>query len=270
MMELILKTPIEDLTPKLIAFNNEEIVNQLKPQLEHYKNITYTEDEIPTAKADRATLNKFKDAIEDERKRIKKYYLQPYDQFEQQVKGITTLIDETSKSIDLQVKNFEEQKKQTKKNEIVDFWNQNIGDLASLINIENVFSEQWLNTTYTMKKVKEDITNFIAKVNQDLVVITSLNFKQETHLKDFYLRTFDLTATLQEKTRLEENEKRLAELSQKQAQEQTKTINVVETPKEDVLTIDFRVYATKTQIKLLKEFLDNQKIKYGKVPTNNI
>lgn len=269
-MELILKTPIEELTPKLIAFNNEDIVNQLRPQLEHYKNITYTEDDVPTAKADRATLNKFRDAIDDERKRIKKYYLQPYDHFEQQVKEITALIDETSKSIDAQVKNFEDQKKQLKKCEIIDFWNQNIGNLASLINIENVFSEQWLNTTYSMKKVKEDITNFILKINQDLDVITSLNFKQETHLKDFYLRTFDLTATLQEKTRLEENEKRLAELSQKQAQEQPKPTNVEETPKQELKQVDFRVWATLEQLNTIKEFLIKNNIKYGKVPTNNI
>lgn len=270
MMELILTTPIEDLTPKLIGFNNEEIISQLKPQLEKYKNNIYTEEDIPNAKADRANLNKLKDAVDNERKRIKKYYNQPYDKFEQQVKEITALIDETAKTIDLQVKGFEEQKKQAKRNEIIEFWGQAIGDLASLINIDNVFSEQWLNATYSMKKVKEDITNFVAKVNQDLAVITSLNFKQETHLKDYYLRAFDLAATLNEKTRLEENEKRLAELSQKQAQEQAKATPIVETPQEDVLTVDFRVFATKTQIKLLKEFLDNQKIKYGKVPTNNI
>ena len=46
MMELILTTPIEDLIPKLIEFNNTEILNQLKPQLENYKNITYTSNKI--------------------------------------------------------------------------------------------------------------------------------------------------------------------------------------------------------------------------------
>ena len=75
MMELILTTPIEDLTPKLIGFNNEEIISQLKPQLEKYKNNIYTEEDIPNAKADRANLNKLKDAVDNERKRIKK--LQP-------------------------------------------------------------------------------------------------------------------------------------------------------------------------------------------------
>lgn len=268
MMELILKTPIEDLIPKLIEFNNTEIISQLKPQLENYKNITYTEEQLPQAKADRATLNKFKDAIEDERKRIKKVYLVPYEQFEGQVKEITALIDESTKTIDSQVKAFEEQRKLDKKLKIVDFWNQNIGNLAELISIENVFSDQWLNTTYSMKKVQEDITTFIGKVNQDLGVITSLGFKQETHLKDYYLRTFDLTATLQEKTRLEENEKKLAELSQKQAQEQPKPIKVEETPKQELKQVDFRVWATQEQLNTIKEFLIQNNIKYGKVPTN--
>lgn len=269
MMELILKTPIEDLIPKLIEFNNTEIISQLKPQLENYKNTTYTEEQLPQAKADRATLNKFKDAIEDERKRIKKVYLVPYEQFEGQVKEITALIDESTKTIDSQVKAFEEQRKLDKKLKIVEFWNQNIGNLAELINIENVFSDQWLNTTYSMKKVQEDITAFIGKVNQDLGVITSLGFKQETHLKDYYLRTFDLTATLQEKTRLEENEKKLAELSQKQAQEQPKPTKVEETPKQELKQVDFRVWATQEQLNAIKEFLIQNNIKYGKVPTNN-
>ena len=264
-MELILQTPIEELTPKLIAFNNNEIISQLKPQLELYKNTTYTENQIADAKADRAKLNKFKDAIDDERKRIKKYYNQPYTQFEQQVNEITQLIDETNKTIDSQIKNFENQKKMAKRTEIVEFWDANIGDLAELINIDNVFAEQWLNATYSMKKVQDDITNFITKVHQDLTVITSLNFKQETHLKDFYLKTFDLAATLQEKTRLEENEKKLAELSKRQAQVQPEP---VKTTDDELKVVDFRIYATSTQLQLVKEFLIKNNIKYGKVPTN--
>ena len=264
-MGLILQTPIEELTPKLIAFNNNEIISQLKPQLELYKNTTYTENQIADAKADRAKLNKFKDAIDDERKRIKKYYNQPYTQFEQQVNEITQLIDETNKTIDSQIKNFENQKKMAKRTEIVEFWDANIGDLAELINIDNVFAEQWLNATYSMKKVQDDITNFITKVHQDLTVITSLNFKQETHLKDFYLKTFDLAATLQEKTRLEENEKKLAELSKRQAQVQPEP---VKTTDDELKVVDFRIYATSTQLQLVKEFLIKNNIKYGKVPTN--
>lgn len=267
-MELILKTPIEQLVPKLIAFNNEELKNQLMPQLQNYKNMVYSENEMPTAKSDRATLNKLKTAIDDERKRIKKIYLEPYNHFESQVKEIVYLVEETSNAIDIQVKAFEDEKKNLKKTQIFEFWSENIGNLADLIDFNTIFKNEWLNATCSMKKVQEDITAFISKVNQDLSVISSLNFKQETHLKDFYLRTFDLALTLQEKTRLEESEKKLAELSQKQAQEDTKVNNIVNVSTEqEIKTYDFRIEATRQQVELLKEFLIKNNIKYGKVPT---
>lgn len=273
MMEIILETPIEELTPKLIAFNSAQIIAQLRPLLENYKNTTYTEKQIATAKADRASLNKFKDAIEDERKRIKKYYNQPYDKFEQEVKRIVALIDDASKCIDTQVKAFEDQKKTAKKAEIIEFWNNNIGNLADLIDINNVFSDQWLNSTYSMKKVQEDITTFIAKVNNDLEVITSLNFEQETHLKDFYLRTFDLTATLQEKARLEVQTAKIAEITPKTPLEHEKDGGGEEfidptskNANNPLLTIDFRVYCTQEQKQLIRNFFINNNIKYGLVP----
>lgn len=259
MLELVLKTPIEELIPKLIEFNNTEIINTIKPQLEKYKTIVYTDEQLPQAKNDRATLNKFKDAIEDERKRIKKVYLQPYEKFEAQVKEITALIDESTQTIDIQVKAFETKQKEEKKAKIIEFWDKNIGELKDLINFEKVFSEQWLNITYKLNKVFEDITTFIAQVKQDLAVIESLKFKQETYLKDYYLNTFNLTATLQEKTRLEESEKKLAELAQKQVEQKLITHD------EPVKMVDFRVWATPTQLKELQQFLKEKNIRYGSV-----
>lgn len=256
-MELILSTPIEELVPKLIAFNNKELIQQLKPQLERYKGLVYSQTEVSQAKVDRATLNKLKDAIEEERKRIKKTYLVPYQKFEAQVKEITALIDESTQVIDSQIKDYDNQRREKKYAEIINFWNKNIGDLAVLIPIEKAFKEQWLNATYSMPKVEDEITIFIAKVKQELEAINSLKFKQETQLKDFYLRTLDLTATLQEKLRIEEYEKNLAEFKQKQAQAQ---------PEEQLYQVDFRVHATKKQLQEIKEFLIKNNIEYGNVP----
>lgn len=267
-MELILKEPIEKLVPKLIAFNNEELKNQLLPQLQNYKNMVYSEDQISTAKTDRANLNKLKSAIDDERKRIKKIYLEPYNHFESQVKEIVALVEDTANVIDSQVKQFEEEKKNLKKTQIIEFWNEKIGNLANLIDINAIFNDQWLNTTYSIKKVQEDIEYFIMKTNQDLEIISNLGASQVNYLKDFYLRTFDITKTLQEKTRIEEQDKKLQELSQKTAQEDTKkeTTNVVTTEAETKV-YDFRITATREQVELLKEFLNKNNIKYGKVPT---
>lgn len=267
-MELILKEPIEKLVPKLIAFNNEELKNQLLPQLQNYKNIVYTEEQISTAKADRANLNKLKTAIDDERKRIKKIYLDPYNHFESQVKEIVTLVEDTSNVIDSQVKRFEEEKKNIKKMQIIEFWNEKIDNLADLIDINTIFNDQWLNATYSLKKVQEDIEQFIKKANQDLEIISNIGASQVNYLKDFYLRTFDITKTLQEKTRLEEQEKKLQELSQKTTQQDTnKEVANVVTTEAETKVYDFRITATRQQVELLKEFLIKNNIKYGKVPT---
>ena len=56
-MELVLSTPIEQLAPKLIAWNNAELLAQVNKSLENYKGKVYDENSIAEAKTDRAALN---------------------------------------------------------------------------------------------------------------------------------------------------------------------------------------------------------------------
>jgi cell division protein FtsN len=59
-------------------------------------------------------------------------------------------------------------------------------------------------------------------VNNDLKIITAMHSEYELQMKDTYLRTFDMSAALDEKTRLEEQKKRLDEYeaAQKKAQQE--------------------------------------------------
>src|SRR5665648_1147785 len=75
-MELIIYNPQ---IPELIKFNNAELIAELTEKLGHYNNLTYTDTEIKTAKTDRATLRKFKEAIEERRKEIKVDCMKPYN-----------------------------------------------------------------------------------------------------------------------------------------------------------------------------------------------
>ena len=271
MLELILKEPIEKLIPKLIEFNSTELVEELKPKLEVYKNTVYSEEQIPTAKSDRATLNKFKESIDNERKRIKKVYLEPYEKFEKELKEVTSLIDESSQAIDTQIKAFEVDQKEKKKQTINNFWFSQVGDLKDLLTLEKIFNDKWLNATYKMNDIQSEIKDVIDRVSKDLEVIKLLKSKHEIQLQDFYLKTLDMSLTLQEKSRLEESEKRLTELAQKQAQEDSKhqeqVINLP-TGQNDLEQVDFRVWVTNEQKQLLKQFLIDNKIKYGKVKEN--
>lgn len=69
-LALILKSPVEELIPKMIAWNNAELLARVEATLEQYKGVTYDDSQIATAKADRAQLNAFCKALNDERIRI--------------------------------------------------------------------------------------------------------------------------------------------------------------------------------------------------------
>ena len=51
----------------MIAWNNAELLARVEATLEQYKGVTYDDSQIATAKADRAQLNAFCKALNDER-----------------------------------------------------------------------------------------------------------------------------------------------------------------------------------------------------------
>jgi 2-hydroxy-3-keto-5-methylthiopentenyl-1-phosphate phosphatase len=112
MMELVLKS-VEINLPQEIE-NLEALKAELTPKLDYYNNLVVTEDSIKAAKTDKANLNKLRTAIEDQRKSIKKQYLEPYNLLEAQCKEVVALIDAQIKAIDGQIKAFEEIEKKQK------------------------------------------------------------------------------------------------------------------------------------------------------------
>lgn len=290
-MELKIYSPAENEFLQTINFNNEELKKELTESLKKYEGLVYSEDSIKSAKVDRATLNKFKEAIEAKRIEIKKQCLKPYDDFEKKVKEITTLVDKPILAIDGQVKAFEDKQKQEKKATITDFYNANIGDLAELLPLSRIWNEKWLNATVKVKDVQTEITGAIAKVKADLEVITGLKSEFELQIKDTYLKTLDLTAALAEKTRLEDQKAKMEEYNRIQAEraqaqkekeleqvanrpliepktvvhEVTEEVTPVASEELQITQLDFRVWATQEQLAALKSFLLANGIKYGKV-----
>jgi hypothetical protein len=297
-MELKVYSPTEDQFITDIKFNHEEIKQELAVRLEKYRGLVYTEDTIKEAKTDRASLNKFKDAIETRRKEIKKACLKPYEDFESKVKEIVAMIDEPIKAIDDQVKNFEQIKKDEKLSAIKQFFLDKVDDLEKLVSFEKVYNAKWLNVTYKETDIYKEITELLDRVRSDLEALNALETPNLMQLKDFYLKDFDLTATLQEKKRLEEQAAKLAEYKRqqeekaRQQQEEAKTVVIDEnhgfenckpgdrvvfggnpvTASEldlppQLITVDFRVQASREQLAALKQFLADNGIKYGRVPT---
>ena len=265
---------------KPIEFNFDELKQKLTERVKFYNSLTYTEDEIRTAKSDRATLNKFKEAIENRRKEIKKAHMKPYEDFEKKIKEIVAMIDEPIQAIDGQVKAFEDKVKAEKRSEIESFYGQEIGDLKDLLSLEKLWNEKWLNATYSIKAIQEEIKGNIAKVENDLEVISGLKSEYEFQIKDVYLQRLDLSVALQEKARLEDQKAKQEEYQRKLAEQKDQAEPAVfvapneilptrepqeEEIEEEVEQLDFRVWVTKGQKDLLRQFLIDNNIRYGRV-----
>ena len=61
--------------PETIQFNYEELKAELAEKVQTYELMVYTEDTMKEAKADRASLNRLKKALNDERIKREKEYL---------------------------------------------------------------------------------------------------------------------------------------------------------------------------------------------------
>ena len=94
--------------PSKIAFNFEEIKTELATTLQRYETMVYTADQMKAAKSDKASLNKLKKALNDERIRREREYMAPFNEFKAQIAELISLIDKPVMLIDSQVKSYEE------------------------------------------------------------------------------------------------------------------------------------------------------------------
>ncbi len=262
-----------------IQFNYEDIKKWITEKAKEYKSMVYTEETITNAKSDRATLNKVAKALNDEKIRIKKEVLKPFEDFESKCKELQGIITDASNSIDVQVKAFETKEQEEKKKQIEDLFNTYIGDFKELIIFEQIFNQRWLNKTYTTKKIEDEIKHLIAKTTTDLKVIDAQIQDESINksVKNYYFNNITdpsiLGNSLQEGMKIDENNKKIEELNRQKAEQEKKIQNyIIEQAKEsdkvegkNLLTINFRVTATKEQFMAIREFFEKNNIKYGKV-----
>lgn len=277
-MEVRLTPSIEQVIPPQISFNFEEIKEELAGKLQVYRNMVVTEDGIKEAKADRANLNKFKTALSDSRKSVKRQWNQPLSDFEDKMKELEQMVDAPIGAIDRQIKAFDEIKKQEKRQTIEEFFAENIGDLKEILHLEKIWNERWLNVTYSMKEIEKEILEKIRKAHSDVRIIMAMQLPCCDQMISTYLDTLDMSAAMEEKHCYEEAQKAKAQLEkQKQAEPEVakpepvtvEPERIAEEPKvseqQELRVLDFRVWVTPEQMKALKTFLIQNHIRYGRV-----
>ncbi len=199
--------------PAPITFNYEELRAELLSKVSVYETMVYTEDQVKEAKADRAALNRLKKALNDERIRQEKDYMQPFNTFKAQVGELVKIIDKSVSVVDKQVKEFEDQQKQDKLLKIKEYFDGAFvyGEAVNKnIPFEKILDSKWLNASVSMKSIQEAIDAKMAQMAKDLAVIADLP-SYAFEARECYMDTLDLAKAVSEAHRLQaQAEKRAA------------------------------------------------------------
>ena len=258
-------------SPDAILFNYEELKKEVMAKVAEYEKLVYTEDQLQAAKADRAKLNRLKKALNDERIRREKEYMQPFAEFKAQVKDICGIIDRAAGAVDQQVKGFEEKKQQEKLDAIREYWNSWI--LPADIKLEQVLDPKWLNASVSMKSIEEAITTKLEQVGKDLAIVRNLPL-YALEAEKVYMDTLNLWDAISASQRLQEYaEKRAAmELARLKAAEAaaSQPTPEPEAPAEPEAEpkrqwVRFAAYITAEEAAALKEFFEINQIDYKAV-----
>lgn len=279
MLELKMQTDLQTAIPAEFPFNFDELKGELQSRLSYYNGLVVTPDTIKESKTDRANLNKLREALDTRRKEVKKQCLVPYTEFEARVKELTALIDAPIAAIDNQLKAYDDAKKAEKLQAIREYYSANVDPyLQTVIPLERIQRNDWLNATKPIKKVQLEIIEIVAKTTADLDVLNGMpSDEYTTAVRAKYMETLDITATLAYKKELQRAQ---ATFQTGIGQQETQTAApvakpVVETvtapepapeePAEKLYLLQLEFHLTLDQANALKQFLSNANISYKKI-----
>ena len=296
-MELIVYNANEQQI-KPIQWNKDVIEEKVKALLEPFKNQLFTDQTIPEAKEARAKLNGLSKQLNAWRIEQTRDFLAPVEQFKSEVDEVKNLIDEASKRIDGVVKDYQTREQEEKKQLIEKIYSKVFYGYITLVPLDKIFNQKWLNKAYTEKLIEKELTAILDKIVEDVTVIdTTFSDKDERlEIKTEYFKSLNLAVTLseynrskeykqhlQEQAKAEEERKAQAQAEKQPTRHETQaTEQVAEEEKEqpktvtlsangDILTkpktyeMSFRITATKEQLLALREFFENNDIQYEKI-----
>lgn len=287
-LELRIITPMEPGTLPEIQWNHEEAKAYTLQKAQEYQSIAYTDADKSAMKADRAQINKFVSAMEDERKRVKAFYNEPYEKFNTQVKEVLQPMRDTMRLIDQGLDEIEQKYREEKTELCRKYYDRHIGDLRDLLPFERTIREEYYKRAFKENKLEQAYMDFFGRIREELKALEELpeRFRDKAVLE--YMKSFNLSDAIREGKRLEEMEKvmeerRLAQAREKEERQAAQALQAEsvpaapaeapepetqEPPAEDnpdpVLYLDFRVWGTREQLMRLRQYLVDNGLKFGK------
>lgn len=261
--------------PEPIVFNYDELKAELTERVKVYEATVYDDKQIKEAKADRADLNRLKKALNDERIRREREYMEPFNDFKNKIAEIISIIDKPVAVIDKQVKAYEEKCKAEKRDAILAAWADTVqaGGLPEWVNLDRLFDDKWLNASVNMKTVSEALAAIADRIKADIQTLEALPAFSFEALEE-YKRGYDLNKAITEGQRLADIQRRkeAAEAARKTAESAPAVAEPINAPAEQAapvtdekpaeMWVSFRALLTVEQAKELKEFFNAKGIQF--------
>lgn len=202
--------------PERVDCNYEELKQELEAKVSEYTSLVYSDEQIKSAKADVAKLRKLQKAINDERIKWEKKWMEPFNDFKGKTQELISIIDTAVRNIDKQVKEFDRQEQEKKKEMLSDLWDKVEGK-PDWLQFKDIFDKQWLNKSMTTNKVLACYEAIVKTIEKDIATLSNLpEFSFEA--TEVYKTTRDLSKAIMEGQRLADIQRRKQE--QQQAEEQ--------------------------------------------------
>lgn len=144
--------------------HNLDVVKQYAQDLKDFwQPVIFTSEQVDKAKEVKASINKLVKKVGDLRKETVKEYKKPIDDFEKTAKETEAILKEASEVLNNKINVFVEQEQNEKREEINNLITDYIKDTGVKFE-EIVWDNRWLNKTYKMSQIEEDVTNQINNI----------------------------------------------------------------------------------------------------------
>lgn len=196
-----------------ITFNEyQTLIDQSRQVADYIDSITLTEDNIKDVKKILANANKAVKALNDKRIAIKKEILEPYEVFNQQIKDIEKIVKDADERLRDEVRELDEKARDQKEKDIQLLWERRVFqyEYASIMDFYEFLESKYLNKSFSISKVEDEMVDFLEKSENDLKVLCQRDDKDEAI--EIYKNSKDLGSTL---NILNEKEKQREELKKK-------------------------------------------------------
>lgn len=146
--------------------HNLDVVKQYAQDLKDFwQPVVFTSEQVDKAKEVKASINKLVKKVGDLRKETVKEYKKPIDDFEKTAKETEAILKEASEVLNNKINVFVEQEQEEKRENILRLINGILDDSKTgITDDEIVYDPRWLNKTYKMSQIEEDVKNQINNI----------------------------------------------------------------------------------------------------------